>query len=170
LCKHRPTPTFLIDNWEELLDPPKNGTIIIRAHGNWLARLALTVVCVNSGLNTILLGDEPCWSCCGELLLSIYASIKLPPEFPVHTDRSAEFYSWRNQDENLDSEEDSSEQNFPNVASYNERHRLMDEEEEEDNVIARDCSDESLVDEGSGSHNGEISDEGYSDGVIVLIY
>lgn len=43
--------------------------IVIRAHGNWLARLALSVVCINSGLETIVLGDEVCWSCCAKLML-----------------------------------------------------------------------------------------------------
>jgi len=53
-----------IDNWEELLDPPTTGTIAIRAHGNWLARLALTAVCVNFEFRIIILGKEACWSCC----------------------------------------------------------------------------------------------------------
>lgn len=65
-----------IDNWEELLDPPSTGTIVVRAHKNWLARLALTAICVNSGFGTIILGNEACWSCCAGLMIKTDASKK----------------------------------------------------------------------------------------------
>jgi hypothetical protein len=96
MCMRRPKITFLeasktfpglkstsIDNWEELLDRPKRGTMIIRAHGNWLARLALTAVCANSDLDTIILGKEPCWSCCGMLIQSIGSSNSHRSEVPT---------------------------------------------------------------------------------------
>ena len=54
----------MIDNWDELLDPPETGAIIIRAHKNWLARLGLVAVCVKLGFKTLLMNDQPCWPCC----------------------------------------------------------------------------------------------------------
>jgi len=38
--------------------------IIARAHGNWLARLGLTVVCENLGFRLVVLPKDVCWSCC----------------------------------------------------------------------------------------------------------
>lgn len=37
-------PLTVIDTWDGLPDPPKQGTIITRAHGNWLVRLGITAV------------------------------------------------------------------------------------------------------------------------------
>ncbi|MCJ1400580.1 hypothetical protein MMC11_003786 [Xylographa trunciseda] len=64
-------PLVSIDNWEELLDV--SGGInddrigIVRAHGNWHARLAAAVVSAQSGLRTLVLPPETeiCWQCTG---------------------------------------------------------------------------------------------------------
>jgi hypothetical protein len=40
--------TTSIDSWEEVLDPPENIGIV-RAHGNWAARLAVLAVCRQKG-------------------------------------------------------------------------------------------------------------------------
>ncbi|KAE8447571.1 hypothetical protein EG329_010701 [Mollisiaceae sp. DMI_Dod_QoI] len=53
-----------IDTWDELLEPPKQGDIITRAHGNWLARLAISAVCKELGFRIVVLPKEVCWSCC----------------------------------------------------------------------------------------------------------
>lgn len=71
-----------VDNWEELLDPPITGTIVIRAHKNWLARLALSVVCVSSGFRTIILGNEACWSCCTKFTVNQDTLEKMPSVNP----------------------------------------------------------------------------------------
>jgi hypothetical protein len=63
-AKRRIAPLIAIDTWDELFDPPKRGTIVARAHGNWLARLGLTVVCRELGFRPIILPKEVCWSCC----------------------------------------------------------------------------------------------------------
>lgn len=51
-----------IDDWNELLDGP-DFVGIVRAHGNWLARLA--TACLSSQLkhHTFVLPSKLCWSC-----------------------------------------------------------------------------------------------------------
>ncbi|RFU28622.1 hypothetical protein B7463_g7722, partial [Scytalidium lignicola] len=51
-----------IDNWEELLQRPLEASIV-RAHQNWLARLAATSFCVNRGYPTYVLPEKACWRC-----------------------------------------------------------------------------------------------------------
>lgn len=75
---HLALPLRSIDNWEELLDPPQEGILVIRTHRNWLARLALTGVCWNSeAFFVILLPAEPCWACCGSLLAKRLSASKV---------------------------------------------------------------------------------------------
>ena len=60
-----------IDNWDELLDPPgceESQVMVVRAHKNWLARLALVTVCWKKGLKRIIASDTTCWSCMSQLL------------------------------------------------------------------------------------------------------
>ncbi|MCJ1380103.1 hypothetical protein MMC17_003206 [Xylographa soralifera] len=58
-----------VDNWEELIDNPEdlndNRMGVVRAHGNWLARLAVASVSVQKGLRTLVLPTAPviCWHC-----------------------------------------------------------------------------------------------------------
>lgn len=59
-----------IDSWDELLDRPENAGIV-RAHENWLARLALTSVSIQCQYKTVLLTDSPCWKCCKTMLPNI---------------------------------------------------------------------------------------------------
>jgi len=49
-----------IDCWAELLDEPKNTTIV-RAKGNWLARLAVTVVAFQKSKKVLIASKEVCW-------------------------------------------------------------------------------------------------------------
>ncbi|CZR54860.1 uncharacterized protein PAC_04744 [Phialocephala subalpina] len=58
-----------IENWDELIEAPSTGTIAVRAHGNWLARLATMAVCVNNNFTPFVLTDEVCWNCCAKLML-----------------------------------------------------------------------------------------------------
>ncbi|MCJ1450108.1 hypothetical protein MMC28_000437 [Mycoblastus sanguinarius] len=51
-----------IDRWEELLDPPKDAAVV-RAHKNWLARLAAAAISVKMGNRTILFSKDACWKC-----------------------------------------------------------------------------------------------------------
>jgi hypothetical protein len=58
-------PHFIsVDNWDEFLEAPSDGILVIRAHENWLARLAFTVLSVNRGVRTIVLSNDVCWACC----------------------------------------------------------------------------------------------------------
>ncbi|KAL8741502.1 MAG: hypothetical protein Q9190_005901 [Brigantiaea leucoxantha] len=51
-----------IDRWEEMLERPAN-TAVVRAHNNWLARLAAAAVSVKLGNHTVLLSGIHCWKC-----------------------------------------------------------------------------------------------------------
>lgn len=51
-----------IDNWDELLDMPSEN-MIIRAHGNWLARLAAATISIQKKRRTIFLPPDTCWHC-----------------------------------------------------------------------------------------------------------
>ncbi|OCL08861.1 hypothetical protein AOQ84DRAFT_257707, partial [Glonium stellatum] len=69
-CQHTPIesksaghgPITSIDCWAELLDPPNNCSII-RAKGNWLARLATTVVAIQKTRHVIIASEKVCWAC-----------------------------------------------------------------------------------------------------------
>ncbi|CAF9936648.1 MAG: hypothetical protein HETSPECPRED_010403 [Heterodermia speciosa] len=52
-----------ITNWTELLDPPETKYSIVKASGNWEARLAATVIAVASGYQVGVLPDMWCWKC-----------------------------------------------------------------------------------------------------------
>ena len=51
-----------LDNWEELLDPPRNAGVV-RAHGNWQGRLAAANVSLMQGHPTVLFRGHGCWTC-----------------------------------------------------------------------------------------------------------
>ena len=51
-----------LDNWHEILEAPSYEAVV-RAHGNWQARLAAACVSVKRGHPTILFGQHGCWTC-----------------------------------------------------------------------------------------------------------
>ena len=51
-----------IDSWEELLETPFHVGIV-RAHKNWVGRLAATAVSIRLGHPTIILDGASCWTC-----------------------------------------------------------------------------------------------------------
>ncbi len=51
-----------IDCWEELLERPLEEGIV-RAHGNWQARLAAAALGVQRGHKTFVLSEDFCWNC-----------------------------------------------------------------------------------------------------------
>ncbi|KXH41575.1 hypothetical protein CSAL01_01077 [Colletotrichum salicis] len=51
-----------IDNWYEYLDPPETAAVA-RSSGNWLGRLALSVLGVQLGYRVIVSEGEFCWRC-----------------------------------------------------------------------------------------------------------
>jgi hypothetical protein len=61
-------PLISIDNWDEFLDFPFASILVVRAHQNWLGRLAFTVMSVNHGHSTLVLPEDICWLCCKESL------------------------------------------------------------------------------------------------------
>ncbi|KAK4446806.1 hypothetical protein QBC34DRAFT_145493 [Podospora aff. communis PSN243] len=69
LAHVRPQPLTSIDNWEELLNIPPDmglGHIgVVRAHDNWIARLATACVAAQKGFRTVILPTtDVCWECC----------------------------------------------------------------------------------------------------------
>ncbi|CAO1606471.1 hypothetical protein XANCAGTX0491_009970 [Xanthoria calcicola] len=63
-----------VDNWEEFLEQSDDGTKIVRAHNNWLARLAFVVVSVQQRRRPIILPPDICWSCFREHVSSLQGS------------------------------------------------------------------------------------------------
>jgi len=54
----------VVDNWEELLMPPiDHKPLVIRASGNWLARLAAVGVAVRLGKQVRIVSQSICWEC-----------------------------------------------------------------------------------------------------------
>ena len=74
-CKEKPspaTPSFYltsIDRWEELLDR-RGQCAVVRAHQNWQARLAASVISVKLGYQTLVFAGDPCWKCGPKMLKS----------------------------------------------------------------------------------------------------
>ena len=64
------TKLISIDNWEELLDSPnhRGKAGVVRAHGNWVARLAATCISIQKRYKTVLVSKPPvCSVCVGSL-------------------------------------------------------------------------------------------------------
>ncbi|KAH7395409.1 hypothetical protein BKA64DRAFT_643248 [Cadophora sp. MPI-SDFR-AT-0126] len=51
-----------LDNWEDIIER-EDMNCLVRANGNWLARLAATVLSVAQGHETIVLSNPICWGC-----------------------------------------------------------------------------------------------------------
>ncbi|KAL8636964.1 MAG: hypothetical protein Q9226_009180 [Calogaya cf. arnoldii] len=62
-----------VDNWEEFLDQSEDAIKIVRAHGNWLARLAFVVASVQQRRRPLILPPDICWSCFKEQMSSVPA-------------------------------------------------------------------------------------------------
>ena len=62
ICSKDDARLISIDNWEELLEKPE-GAAVVRAHGNWLARLATAAVSVSKRYDTIVVTDDRCEKC-----------------------------------------------------------------------------------------------------------
>ncbi|KAI0138108.1 hypothetical protein F4776DRAFT_654478 [Hypoxylon sp. NC0597] len=58
----RGTKLISIDNFAEMIVPPRQAGII-RANGNWQARLAAASICIAKGYNVILKPEGTCWGC-----------------------------------------------------------------------------------------------------------
>ncbi|KAI1408068.1 hypothetical protein F5Y13DRAFT_205057 [Hypoxylon sp. FL1857] len=58
----RGTKIISIDNFAEMIVPPRQAGII-RANGNWQARLAAASICIAKGYRVILKPEGTCWGC-----------------------------------------------------------------------------------------------------------
>ncbi|KAL8883158.1 MAG: hypothetical protein Q9192_007404 [Flavoplaca navasiana] len=52
-----------IDSWLSLVDAPEDRVSLVRACGNWQARLGASSISLALGYDTILLPDDVCWQC-----------------------------------------------------------------------------------------------------------
>ena len=59
-----------IDNWTELLEPPEARFGIVRACGDWQARLATFTLAVSTGNKVVILPTSICWDCFNRTLSS----------------------------------------------------------------------------------------------------
>lgn len=59
-----------IDNWTELLEPPEARFGIVRACGDWQARLATFTLAVSTGNKVVILPNSICWDCVNRTLSS----------------------------------------------------------------------------------------------------
>ncbi|MCJ1437562.1 hypothetical protein MMC27_006949 [Xylographa pallens] len=57
-----------IDNWYEFLDRPQNA-MIVRAKGNWTARLAFATATANMQQPLVVGSEKICWACAKHLIL-----------------------------------------------------------------------------------------------------
>jgi hypothetical protein len=71
LRQHPKLAATSVENWDELIEAPCTGIIVVRAYKNWLARLAATAICIKHGFIPVILPEEPCWSCCAKILAVI---------------------------------------------------------------------------------------------------
>ena len=55
-----------IDQWHELLDPPMSAGVV-RAHGNWVGRLATAVTAFQKGHKVYIIEGDACWACLREI-------------------------------------------------------------------------------------------------------
>ena len=66
-----------IDNWTELLEPPEARFGIVRACGDWQARLATFTLAVSTGNKVVILPNSICWDCINRTLSSIIPDDKI---------------------------------------------------------------------------------------------
>ena len=66
-----------IDNWTELLEPPEARFGIVRACGDWQARLATFTLAVSTGNHVVILPNSICWDCVKETLSSRFQDNKI---------------------------------------------------------------------------------------------
>ena len=61
---NKPSSSLLcIDNWVGLITTPKENSSIVRAKGNWEARLAAASISLSRNNHTIILPEDVCWHC-----------------------------------------------------------------------------------------------------------
>ncbi|PVH72455.1 hypothetical protein DL98DRAFT_610640 [Cadophora sp. DSE1049] len=64
-----------IDSWAEFLDRPPN-TSIIRAKGNWSARLALAALMLTRNDDVLIASGEVCWACVRDIATMLNLDIE----------------------------------------------------------------------------------------------
>ncbi|KAK2808292.1 hypothetical protein FQN50_004851 [Emmonsiellopsis sp. PD_5] len=60
-------PIIAVESWDDILDNP-DGVFVVKAHGNWIARLAVTAVLAEhsrtkKGIKITVVSNSVCWKC-----------------------------------------------------------------------------------------------------------
>ncbi|KAL8789827.1 MAG: hypothetical protein Q9213_000895 [Squamulea squamosa] len=64
-----------IDNWLGLIDSPEDRVSLVRARGNWQARLAASSTSLALGYYTVILPDDVCWQCFDQEVARCYGPV-----------------------------------------------------------------------------------------------
>ena len=64
-----------IDSWLALVDAPEERISLVRAHGNWQARLAASSVSLALDYQTVILPERVCWQCFDRSISQFYKKI-----------------------------------------------------------------------------------------------
>lgn len=117
-----------IDSWDEILDSPIEVGVI-RARGNWQARLAAAALAIQRGHETRIIPDQVCWPC--------YLDLKQLPRRPAlagddGTDREDETFAAFPQylQEGEDSESETEEM-VQNAMRRDEKKSCLDKDEDD---------------------------------------
>ena len=117
-CHHRDNLTTLvsIDRWEELIERPIEAGVV-RARGNWQARLAATALSVQQGHNTVVLPKDFCWKCPMEVTI---------PE--GHADSGGRLEDAQEEGESNGGGEENTEEEWDELGNESEREEDIAEE------------------------------------------
>lgn len=142
-CEHSPdqkqdvaslAPVVSMDSWLELLDPPIHHGIL-RAHGNWAARLAAAALAtqLTPRRDVVILPRTPCWACVSSTVQALAATRDLRREAEKKAKDEggeSEGQGWTaDQDSNYDVDEaPASIFDFPDLAGS----KTLEEESSED--------------------------------------
>lgn len=64
-----------IDSWLGLVDAPEERVSLVRAHGNWQARLAASSISLALGYYTVILPERVCWQCFDRIFSRSYSNV-----------------------------------------------------------------------------------------------
>ncbi|KAL9603036.1 MAG: hypothetical protein Q9219_001400 [cf. Caloplaca sp. 3 TL-2023] len=64
-----------IDSWLALVDAPEERVSLVRAHGNWQARLAASSISLALGYRTVILPEHVCWPCFDRIVSRLHENV-----------------------------------------------------------------------------------------------
>jgi hypothetical protein len=132
-----------IDSWEELLDSPIEVGVI-RARGNWQARLAAAALAIQRGHETRIVPDKVCWPC--------YLALERLPRRPTHPEDDDQYpeeeaFGALPQDFREENESDSETEEMIQAAIRRDEKRVpqIGEHEKDDDGVSVEVSARNVV-------------------------